>query len=276
MKHIPSKVILCCAIILSTVTFQFTGCSSDKEPDGPHIAKLTPDIGPIGTEVVITGKGMFGTGGFKVKFNGVEAKIVGLKDDETEITVLAPNGGSTGPVTIVAANQELTGPTFTYDGEPTTKSKYYVKFKANDSWIMYETGEPGYSTCGNCSCNSVPPQPFGDIDNATIEVCNEQNNDWVTAADILALKNKTLSFSSGYPHPMFRYDFKDSDLNSEDAVQVSGSTMTITDVISEPPFAGLKPVFRVVGTFSCKVAKSDGTGTINITEGKFAVRFTED
>jgi len=274
MKHC-SKLIFPSLLLLLTVTFQFSGCSSGgDEPAGPHIEKLTPDTGSIGTSVVISGKGLF-VSGIVVKFNGVPAEITYVKD-ETEITVKAPNGGSTGPVTVISGTQTLTGPDFTYAGEPSSTLKYYVKFKANGSWVMYETGEPGYSTCGNCSCNSVPAQLFTDIDNASIEICNLENHDFVTAAQIEALKNKTLSFSSGYPRPRFYYDFLQVDYDTDDATQVTNSKMTITDVIPEAPFAGLVPTYRIVGTFACKVAKSDGSGTIDITEGKFAVRFTED
>lgn len=284
MKQISLKIVARSILLLSTIAFQFNSCSSDEEdPNRPRIEKLSPDTGSIGTEVVITGKQLFSGGGFKVKFNGVEATLVYLKD-ETEMTVIAPNGGSTGPVTITSGTAsgttsptvELVGPDFTYAGEPKAKSTYYIKFKANDSWVMYQTGEPGYSTCGNCSCNAVPPEPFGNIDNAAFEVCNELNNNWVTAAQIQALKNKTLNFASGYPRPAFRYDFNKIYYATSDATQGTESKMTITDVIPEPAYAGIVPVFRIVGTFSCKVAKSDGTGIINITEGKFAIRFTED
>lgn len=79
----------------------------------PVIQSVEPDSGTFGTSVTIRGD-RFETlaGEMTVAFNGVEAEVIGIKENEVE--VLVPKSSQTGPVTISIGNQTVTGPVFKY------------------------------------------------------------------------------------------------------------------------------------------------------------------
>jgi hypothetical protein len=84
----------------------------------PYITKLTPNSGPIGTTVVISG-GNFGAtqSGGSVKFNGTLVTSI-LNWSNNSITVVVPAGTTTGNV-VVTANAELSnGVLFTVTASP--------------------------------------------------------------------------------------------------------------------------------------------------------------
>jgi hypothetical protein len=71
-------------------------------PQSPVITSLLPNSGPVGSTVVINGKGFGNTqSSSKVSFNGVDA---GLATDWTDnaITVAVPGGTTTGPVKVMS------------------------------------------------------------------------------------------------------------------------------------------------------------------------------
>jgi hypothetical protein len=71
-------------------------------PQSPVISSLLPNSGPVGSTVVINGKGFGNTqSSSKISFNGVDA---GLATDwnDTAITVAVPGGATTGPVKVVS------------------------------------------------------------------------------------------------------------------------------------------------------------------------------
>lgn len=127
-----------------------------------------------------------------MKFNGVEATVLGAT--ATEIIVGAPANGTTGVVTVTIGSEVLTGPTFTY-----TLPAYFIKFKMNGVTKIYGASEPGYSACGECSCNYLPP--LGE-ETAGIDICQSSS---VTAAMIQNLNGKTIAFNEtvNFPQAFF-------------------------------------------------------------------------
>jgi hypothetical protein len=69
----------------------------------PAITALTPDTGPVGTTVTISGAGF--SGATDVQFNGVQATFTVVKD--SKITATVPVGATTGFVTVATPNGVL-------------------------------------------------------------------------------------------------------------------------------------------------------------------------
>lgn len=269
MKLHSNLRIILSALLLITVTSQFNGCSSSEEdPDAPKIISISPESGPPGTIVTITGQG-FDEDGMDnyVEFNGV-AGIVIPGGNSTFCTIPAPKS-TTGPVTLKVKGVTLIGPIFTYTAPVVTKD-YFFKFKADGKEIIYETGNPGFSGCGDCSCSTLPPL---EDENASLDVCFGDVWD-VTAEMINALKNKTLKFDESLPAPTFSFDLDGVWYTSDEVSQASTAKVTITDVIADGSYYEGYDAFKVKGTLTCKVADSDGN-VINITDATFSVRFTE-
>jgi hypothetical protein len=63
----------------------------------PRITSFTPDNGPVGTVVTITGNNF--TGATEVRFNGVRATTFTV-DSDTQITVTVPNGATDGNISV--------------------------------------------------------------------------------------------------------------------------------------------------------------------------------
>lgn len=82
----------------------------------PEITNISPAVGPVGTEVTITGQN-FGTviGNLEVDFNGEIATVNSLTD--TQIIAEVPANAATGPVSVTRLDngQAVTGPVFTVD-----------------------------------------------------------------------------------------------------------------------------------------------------------------
>lgn len=73
----------------------------------PVITTINPLTGPVGTEVIITGKNFSTTpASNKVKFNTTDATVTGAS--ETELTVLVPTGATTGNVTVEVDSKSAT------------------------------------------------------------------------------------------------------------------------------------------------------------------------
>ncbi|WP_017731505.1 IPT/TIG domain-containing protein [Nafulsella turpanensis] len=90
----------------------FTVTEEGAEPVEAVITEINPVEGYVGAEVIITGTG-FGEEltDQVVMFNGVEAPISALTDEE--IIVLVPEGATTGPVTFTMGDMTVEGPEFT-------------------------------------------------------------------------------------------------------------------------------------------------------------------
>jgi streptogramin lyase len=83
-----------------------------KSDEGHPTLSITPDSGPAGNLVTITGSG-FNTDPTldSVTFNGTPALIANAT--ATRIQVLVPAGATTGPVVVYVNGQSITGPTYT-------------------------------------------------------------------------------------------------------------------------------------------------------------------
>jgi hypothetical protein len=79
-------------------------------PPNPIISNLSPNSGPVGTEVTISGSN-FGLMQGTVTFNGVYAGLTSWTD--TQIVTMVPSGSSTGPVIVhTSAGKDSNGITF--------------------------------------------------------------------------------------------------------------------------------------------------------------------
>ncbi len=85
--------------------------SGEPNPDEMTITAIDPTSGPVGTTVIITGTN-FGAelSDQMVMFNGVEAEITALTNEE--ITVLVPTGATTGVVSFTSGETTVEGPSF--------------------------------------------------------------------------------------------------------------------------------------------------------------------
>jgi hypothetical protein len=78
------------------------------------VTAISPTRGSAGTVVTIAGQNFNLTAANNiVKFNGVAAQVTAATG--TQITALAPEGGSTGLVSVTIGNATVNGPTFTYE-----------------------------------------------------------------------------------------------------------------------------------------------------------------
>jgi len=75
----------------------------------PVISSLSPNSGPVGTAVVITGTDLAGT--TAVNFNGTAAPFTVV--NATSLTATVPNGAATGPVTVTTPGGPSNGLVFT-------------------------------------------------------------------------------------------------------------------------------------------------------------------
>jgi hypothetical protein len=254
------------------ILFVLGNCSKEDEPVDAlfNITSITPESGPTGTAVAIVGVGFSSVASENVvKFNGVAAAVI--TGDETTLAVLVPQGATTGAVTVTRAGKTATGPTFTVT-EPTASKTYYITFKANGATKVFESSNPGYQSCGQCACSYMPV--LDEEQNANVSVCNA-DNDWITAADIQGWNGDKLTFSaSSFPAASFDFTEDGETYSTGNVSDQTGSEVNITNVVADGNFSG-KLMFKVTGNFKCKVAKSGGP-VVNVTEGTFVIRYSED
>ncbi|MDX1586920.1 MAG: IPT/TIG domain-containing protein [Balneolaceae bacterium] len=84
-----------------------------SEEELPVIQSVEPDSGAFGTSVTIRGERFADLAErIEVAFNGVEAEIGSITDNEIEVQV--PKRSQSGPVTLQIGNQTVQGPVFNY------------------------------------------------------------------------------------------------------------------------------------------------------------------
>jgi len=260
---------------LISALFIFTNCSKEEEPsqiNDPEftITSITPNSGPVGSTIEILGIGFSAIQSENVvKFNGIEASIT--SGNETSLVLIVPQGATTGVVTVTKAGKTATGPSFTVT-QPTPSQTYYITFKANGVTKVFESSNPGYQSCGNCACSYMPV--LNDERNANLSICNDEN-DWVTAADIQGWVGDKFLFNA-INFPVASFDFEESNENysTSNVEDQTGSEVNITSIVADGNFGGFL-VYKVTGNFKCKVAKSGGA-VVNITDGTFVIRYSED
>lgn len=157
------------------------------------------------------------------------------------------------------------------ESAPSLKT-YHITFSANGTEKVFDYDTDFYQSCGNCACNTLPP--LAEDNNATISIC-QADNDWVVADDILGWNGDDIDFTDdSFPFSTFSYIDGGIEYYSDYASNQTGSKVSITKVETADPFFD-KAVYKVSGTFNCKVA-ADGGADINITNGHFVVLFAED
>jgi hypothetical protein len=260
------------ASILSLVMILHS-CSKDENEPGnaATITSISPNSGAEGTLVTIVGTGFSEVDNENaVQFNGKDA-VVQLSST-TGLAATVPSGATTGDVTVTTHGKTIKGPVFTViQGQTQPTKTYYLKFKANGVIKIFEEGNPGYQSCGECACSYMPV--LSDSRSAGIDICNADNN-WVTAAHIQGWNGHKILFNSVVPQASFTFTENNIHYSSENVAQ-TGSEVNITSVVADGTYLG-KKAFKVSGNFKCKAAKSDGSSVTDITEGTFVVRYSED
>jgi hypothetical protein len=266
---INTNISLVLLVLLITL---LTQCSKDSNgvTASFSITSLSPQSGAPGTSVTITGKGFSSTAlDNKVFFNGKEATVT--SGSTTQLLAQVPTTATTGAVSVQTGTSTTTGPVFTVTELKPTKT-YYIKFKANGIVKVFETGNPGYQSCGSCACSYLPPASDTD---ANVSIC-QANSNLITAASIESWNGKKILWS-GTTFPYSNFSFKENAVTygSYNVADQTGSELNVTKVESDGLFV-TKKMYKVTGTFKCKVAKSDGSSVTTITEGEFVVRYSED
>ncbi len=85
----------------------------------PTITSFSPESGPVGTPVVLTGTGF--TGASDVRFNDMQASFVVIND--TTINTTVPNGATSGTISVTAAGTGFSATSFIVDANVPTDIK---------------------------------------------------------------------------------------------------------------------------------------------------------
>lgn len=94
------------------------------------ISGISPESGPIGTAVTISGSGFSSTiSENTVTFAGVEAPIETAS--ETELVGIVPDGAETGPVAVTVGDENVQGPTFTIEATQSPKTLQVITETTN-------------------------------------------------------------------------------------------------------------------------------------------------
>lgn len=267
------KVVFPLALIF--MLYFFSSCSKDEETpkSNLNITSISPDNGSAGTLVTITGNGFnpIPEENF-VMFNDVVAEVE--MSSATHIVVIAPSQATTGTVIVRVGEANATGPVFTVPEPQAQTQAYFIKFKADGMLKVFETGNPGYQSCGDCACSYLPPA--NNTTYAFLDICNEENVS-VTSSHILAMDGKSFPINGIDIFPIAEFGFEENGERyfTDNVNEQSGSEVKVTSVVSDGEFFGGK-AYKVSGTFKCKVANSGDSDAVEITEGEFTVRYTED
>jgi hypothetical protein len=146
-----------------------------------------------------------------------------------------------------------------------TEAEYYIQFRMEGELKTYGIVDPGYTGCGGCACTSVPFRDVG----ATIAICWER--DHLSAKNIRDMEWSSIEM---FPRAQFSFYLGRIHYSSVNTIKQSGNFI-ITDVIPDGTFENKFAMYKVKGIFYCTVREDGGDSGIAITEGRFAVRFSE-
>ncbi len=100
-------------ILMAGLVVSCPYCKKTDGSAGPAISNITPDSGPAGNIVTITGNGFnVDPAQNVVSFNGQAAQV--LHASVTQLVVVAPTGATTGPVTVSVNGRIAKGPGYTF------------------------------------------------------------------------------------------------------------------------------------------------------------------
>lgn len=105
--------------LLALSVFGFYACEDEDTTVGsPTVESITaytdqgtPNAGPVGTVLKLTGTYYSTKATNTVKFNGVEAQVIASKTSTSNLTVIVPPGATTGKVTVTVGDQTGTSAT---------------------------------------------------------------------------------------------------------------------------------------------------------------------
>ncbi|MEO7988248.1 MAG: IPT/TIG domain-containing protein [Chryseolinea sp.] len=107
-------------LLIAITLFVLQACDTSEDPTigTPTVDSFTnytdqgtPNAGPVGTLVKLTGTYFSAAGKNTVKFNGVEAKVISSKTSTSNLTVVVPAGATTGPVSVTVGGHTGTSTT---------------------------------------------------------------------------------------------------------------------------------------------------------------------
>jgi hypothetical protein len=88
-------------------SFQLPGCSGTvTPPSAPSISGFSPQSGPVGTSVTVSGTNLSGA---SVSFNGTAATVTG--GSSTQVTATVPSGATNGAITVTTSGGTATSST---------------------------------------------------------------------------------------------------------------------------------------------------------------------
>jgi len=87
-------------------SFQLPGCGSVTTPAAPTISGFSPQSGPVGTSVTISGTNLSGA---SVSFNGTSATVTG--GSSAQVTATVPSGATNGAITVTTSGGTATSST---------------------------------------------------------------------------------------------------------------------------------------------------------------------
>ncbi len=97
-----------------------------------------------------------------------------------------------------------------------------------------------------------------------------------SAADILALKGKSLNYGMGRDQALFVWLENGGMLSSNFTAQDGNSSFKITDVVEVGTNATGEKTFALRGTFQCKVKDNVNAVTTNMLSGNFTILVAEN
>ncbi len=152
-------------ILFLLIPLAFAGCRIDDDEDEvmntPVISSITPDSGPLGTQVKIVGQKFKSSGVTTVAFNGVSAVVNSVSD--TVIIATVPILCGTGPVKVFNGDESGIGPVFTYTYTVTVST-------------FCGDGNPGFVDGGAQVARFNGPAGLAMDDNGNIYVADELNH----------------------------------------------------------------------------------------------------
>jgi len=190
----------------------------------PTITSFTPASGPPGTSVTITGT-LFGAGP-TVSFNGTAAPGATVNPAGTSISVNAPAGGSTGPITVTtAANGSVTSSTpFTYPAAPLLDLAPDATSFAEDSSVNITVSRPVDAPLASA---------------LTVSLSNSAPAKATIPASVIIPANQTFApfVMTGIPDGVYAASSTTTITASAPGYVNATTTLTITN-IDAPPSAG--------------------------------------
>ncbi len=165
--------------------------------------------------------------------------------------------------------------------EPMPTKDYYVKFKANDTWVM---DEQNYTANYSYRSSTAVWNPL-DLELYIVGIAEGD----IEPSEILAMENQTYNFGtwdqwsdSNYTVPFAGFGYqKDSPFDDEfiyrsEAYTSPEGSITIHSVTNNGQLENYPFIYyEVTGSFEGKV-KSNNNEELNITEGTFKVYFVGD